>query len=416
MTTQRKRPDKGKETEQTPTELRLEELLTKENDLKRRSLKVADLYEATSGKDLLKVAKTPKQLDKIRNCGEVKIFAVNGDMSARRLLFSVTCGNRTCPNCAKAQSVTDMKEALAVTRALTGPYKEKVAVFATFTIVNTERLEDGMNQLAHAFDKLMRRKEVTEAVKGYIAKVEVTYNFEAKTFHPHMHVLFFVDRSYFSKKYISADNWLKLWREVTGDSRITQVKVERLKGRGKTGTEADGVAEVAKYVAKEDDYTQSEEVFAEFVNAMRGRKVFRFGGLCKDLVKAFRVDRYGVFASITNAEQVTAEDFVSRLFMNWKGQEYQAVLEDLTDQDKKTLQSALSVKAVEEIETDRRHKLDHKEQLETAHKQLLEAKPSTLGEAQRKRRAGIAAKVSRLNSEAEALAQLQKMAKWKARN
>ena len=61
--------------------------------------------------------------------------------------------------------------------------------------------------------------------------------------------------------------WLELWREVTGDERITQVDVRRVENSADKG-----VAEVAAYTAKDSEYMLSQEVFDVFYNACEGDK------------------------------------------------------------------------------------------------------------------------------------------------
>ncbi|RMH95205.1 replication protein, partial [Stutzerimonas nitrititolerans] len=71
-------------------------------------------------------------------------------------------------------------------------------------------------------------KRVNSIAKGYVRKLEITYNKERDDYHPHFHVLIAVNKSYFTDKryYISQKEWLELWRDVTGISEITQVQVQ----------------------------------------------------------------------------------------------------------------------------------------------------------------------------------------------
>ena len=88
------------------------------------------------------------------------------------------------------------------------------------------------------------------------------------TYNPHFHVVLAVKKSYFnnSKNYIKRDEWLDMWREVTGDYTITQVHIERIKEK-QTGN---AVAEIAKYSAKSNDMGVSPEVFETFYNSLKG--------------------------------------------------------------------------------------------------------------------------------------------------
>ena len=84
--------------------------------------------------------------------------------------------------------------------------------------------------------------------------------------------------------------WLELWREVTGDERITQVDVRRLKNSADKGA-----AEVAAYTAKDSEYMLSQEVFDVFYNALRGRQILTYNGLFttgNKLFKSKQLDKF----------------------------------------------------------------------------------------------------------------------------
>ena len=109
---------------------------------------------------------------------------------------------------------------------------DKAFIFVTLTAPNVkaEELPAEIDKYNLAFKKLTKRKEIAPIFDGYIRKLEVTYNADQQTYHPHFHVLFVVNKSYFtSRYYVKQAKWLELWREVTGDERITQVDVRRLK-------------------------------------------------------------------------------------------------------------------------------------------------------------------------------------------
>ncbi|MDE9983016.1 protein rep, partial [Staphylococcus pseudintermedius] len=67
--------------------------------------------------------------------------------------------------------------------------------------------------------------------KGYVRKLEITYNKKRDDYNPHFHVLIAVNKSYFTDKryYINQKKWLELWRSATKDESITQVHVQKIK-------------------------------------------------------------------------------------------------------------------------------------------------------------------------------------------
>ena len=93
--------------------------------------------------------------------------------------------------------------------------------------------------------------------------------------------------------------WLELWREVTGDERITQVDVRRLKNSADKGA-----AEVAAYTAKDSEYMLSQEVFDVFYNALRGRQILTYNGLFTTGNKLFKAKQLNQFREKDTTEYV----------------------------------------------------------------------------------------------------------------
>ena len=176
------------------------------------------------------------------------------------------CGNRFCPMCAWRKARKDALKISVIMKWLEAEY-DKAFVFVTLTAPNVkaEDLQVEIDLYNKAFQRLVKRKEIAPIFDGYIRKLEVTYNADQQTYHPHFHVLFVVNKSYFtSRYYVKQAKWLELWREVTGDEKITQVDVRRLKNSAEKGA-----AEIAAYTAKDSEYLLSQEVFDVFYNALR---------------------------------------------------------------------------------------------------------------------------------------------------
>ena len=159
-------------------------------------------------------------------------FVTEKTLEKKKLYKANPCKNRFCPMCAWRKA---RKDALGLSLMMQYIQQEesKSFIFLTLTTPNvTDRyLEDEIQNYNHAFQKMFKRKKVNSIAKGYVRKLEVTYNAERDDYHPHFHVLIAVNRSYFkdTKSYISQKEWLNLWRDVTGNPDITQVHVQRVK-------------------------------------------------------------------------------------------------------------------------------------------------------------------------------------------
>ena len=212
--------------------------------------------------------------------------------------------------------------------------ENKEFIFLTLTAPNVkeDKLEEEIKHYNKSFKKLMGRKEVKSIVKGYIRKLEVTYNLDMSsksydTYHPHFHVVIAVNKTYFKKSdlYINQQRWLELWQEATGNSSITQVDVRKSKSNN-----SKEVYELAKYSAKDTDYLVSRPVFNVFYRALKGKQFIVFSGLFKDANTMYEngeLDCYKVRDEI---------EYVYMMCYQWKKREYENTsIRELTEEERK---------------------------------------------------------------------------------
>ena len=225
--------------------------------------------------------------------------------------------------------------------------ENKKFIFLTLTAPNVKRdkLSEEINNYNISFKKLMERKDGKNIVKGYIRKLEVTYNSDESsksydTYHPHFHVVIAVNKTYFTdtKQYINQQRWLKLWQEATGDSSITQVDVRKSKANN-----LKEVYELAKYSAKDSDYLVSRPVFNVFYKALKGKRFIVYGGLFKDaniMYENGELDSYKVKDNI---------EYVYMMCYLWAKGEYENNnIRELTEEEKEKFNKFF----IDEIEID----------------------------------------------------------------
>ncbi|MDM0907094.1 protein rep, partial [Clostridium perfringens] len=270
--------------------------------------------------------------------------------------------NRFCPMCSWRMACKDSLE-ISILMEHLRKEEDKEFIFLTLTTPNVkaEDLEQEIKRYNKAFKKLMERKEVKAIAKGYIRKLEVTYQKEKyitkelwnrkkdyylkrdlvigdlepnyDTYNPHFHTVISVNKSYFKdiKYYISRERWLKLWQLSTGDDSITQVDVRKA-----TIGDYKEVYELAKYSAKDSDYLISRPVFETFYKALKGKQVLVFGGLFKDAHKMYKLGELDVYKKQNEIE------YVYKLYYNWFEREYENTRYiELTEDEKKKINNKL---------------------------------------------------------------------------
>jgi len=281
------------------------------------------------------------QMDLVEDCNTFLSFVVDKTLEKRKLYKSNSCKNRFCPMCAWRKARKDAL-GLSLMMQYIKQKEDKQFIFLTLTTPNvmSEYLENEIKTYNYAFQKMFKRKKVNSIAKGYVRKLEVTYNVERDDYHPHFHVLIAVNRSYFkdTKSYISQKEWLDLWREVTGKPDITQVHVQRVKQNNQKE-----LYEMAKYTGKDSDYLSNQKVFDTYYRALKGKQVLVYSGLFKEARKKLKD------GNLDYLKEIDPTEYIYQIFYMWNQKEYLASeIFDLTDEEKQKVNQ----KMMNEIEED----------------------------------------------------------------
>lgn len=344
------------------------------NNIKNQEAKIDILEKCTDKRlknpkfsDYIKVFISQKMNLRIIDCGTFLELLGDFEMENRKINKANFCKNRFCPMCSWRLACKDSLEISILMEHLRFE-ENKEFIFLTLTTPNVKdnSLEEEIRKYNKAFEKLMKRKEVKVIVKGYIRKLEVTYQKEQyitkelwkrkkdyyekrglfigdlepnyDTYNPHFHVVIAVNKSYFNQttQYISRERWLELWQLSTGDKSITQVDVRKAKANNHKE-----VYELAKYSAKDSDYLVSRPVFETFYKALKGKQVLVFSGLFKDAHKMYKLGELDIYKKQSDIE------YVYKLYYNWYKNEYENTkCVELTDEEKKKINKKL----IDEIE------------------------------------------------------------------
>lgn len=292
------------------TEPKKQDIMIKHMKKKRKNGVLAYFLEKLVSEHLVSV----KTLELIKECNTFMMMVADENFEKKKQHKGNSCKNRFCPICAWKKARKDAL-ALSVMMGYLKQEESKEFIFLTLTAPNVpaDELNDEIKHYNHSFKKLMERKEVKSAVKGYARKLEITYNEERNDYHPHFHVLIAVDKSYFNNNrlYISRDRWLELWQQVTKNSLITQVDVRKVRG-----SRDDKVYEIAKYSAKDSDYLQNQKVFEVFYKVLKGKRLIVFSGLFKEAMTKFKN------GELDDYKDKDKTKYVYAIMYNWGGKRY----------------------------------------------------------------------------------------------
>lgn len=279
------------------------------------------------------------QMDLVEDCNTFLSFAADKTLEKQKLYKANSCKNRFCPVCAWRKARKDAL-GLSLMMQYIKQQENKEFIFLTLTTPNvmSDELENEIKRYNNSFRKLIKRKKVGSVIKGYVRKLEITYNKKRDDYNPHFHVLIAVNKSYFTDKryYISQQEWLDLWRDVTGISEITQVQVQKIRQNNNKE-----LYEMAKYSGKDSDYLINQKVFDVFYNSLKGKQVLVYSGLFKEAKKKLKD------GDLDYLKEIDPTEYIYQIFYIWKQKEYLASeLYDLTEQEKREINH----KMIDEIE------------------------------------------------------------------
>ena len=279
------------------------------------------------------------QMDLVEDCNTFLSFVADKTLEKQKLYKANSCKNRFCPVCAWRKARKDAL-GLSLMMQYIKQQEKKEFIFLTLTTPNVqnEQLEDEIKHYNKSFKKMVERKKVKSIIKGYVRKLEITYNKKRDDYNPHFHVLIAVNKSYFTDKryYISQQEWLDLWRDVTGISEITQVQVQKIRQNNNKE-----LYEMAKYSGKDSDYLINQKVFDAFYKSLKGKQVLVYSGLFKEAKKKLKD------GDLDYLKEIDPTEYIYQIFYIWKQKEYLASeLYDLTEQEKREINH----KMIDEIE------------------------------------------------------------------
>lgn len=279
------------------------------------------------------------QMDLVEDCNTFLSFVADKTLEKQKLYKANSCKNRFCPVCSWRKARKDAL-GLSLMMQYIKQQEKKEFIFLTLTTPNvmSDELENEIKRYNNSFRKLIKRKKVGSVIKGYVRKLEITYNKKRDDYNPHFHVLIAVNKSYFTDKryYISQQEWLDLWRDVTGISEITQVQVQKIRQNNNKE-----LYEMAKYSGKDSDYLINQKVFDAFYKSLKGKQVLVYSGLFKEAKKKLKN------GDLDYLKEIDPTEYIYQIFYIWKQKEYLASeLYDLTEQEKREINH----KMIDEIE------------------------------------------------------------------
>lgn len=232
-----------------------------------------------------------RMVETMSTCGEILAFRPD-ENGEQRFSSSWFCRNRLCPMCIKRRSLRQYAEACRLVEAM--PQGTWLHLVLTIRSVSLDELGDAISRMNKASSEFFREKAIKRAFRGILRVLEVTYNAESDSWHPHFHCLIWAPKSYCTnpRLYLKHEVLLQMWRDAIGDQKIKVLYISKIKDP------FSAIPEVVKYCFKpyEPDGVHgiSELEFYESIyHALRSRRCIQTYGEIRKMVRELRIDLEG---------------------------------------------------------------------------------------------------------------------------
>lgn len=238
---------------------------------------------------------------RVLDCGSFLEFRVSKDSA--KLQHANFCRDRLCPMCNWRRSMKIFHQVSQVMDVIQNDYE---FLSLTLTVKNCDAkdlpktvqvLFDGWRYLYH------KNREFRTVVCGTFRSLEVTRNPVTGQYHPHLHCILAVKKSYFKKGYLTQKRFTELWKKACDLNYNPIVHVQKVYGRDSSGNKVQkgfdvkaAVCEATKYAVKGSDYLVPEDmdltasVVRSLLDALSGRRLCGWTGIFAKTRKDLNLD------------------------------------------------------------------------------------------------------------------------------
>jgi plasmid rolling circle replication initiator protein Rep len=234
------------------------------------------------------------------------------------------CKDAFCPNCKKLKVAKTIKKMAVVFKRIPFLYDNVIPVMITLTVPNTDNLPKTLKDMTFAILKFWRWLDLENPnsfkgsmfdIIGMIRFLEITFNEETMMFHPHFHILAFINNCYEpdlwkdavlgGKNYRTGEDVIyskadlfiqKLWKyafenkDIRTFNKASDNWYENLIADIRVIDDI-GLLEVCKYVVK--DNINNYQVFKILYNSLKNKKT---------------IQGYGCFFNVESEEKEEIEE------------------------------------------------------------------------------------------------------------
>ena len=241
-----------------------------------------------------------KRSERMSQCGDILDYRYCAECGTWYIKKANLCRDRFCPICSWRLSLQRYNEMREVMSTIIGTPNEITNwSLITLTCKNCEedQISETLSQMAKAWNLTKQQRDIKPHIVGWARSVEITYNEDLKTFHPHYHCLIAWRNgnsgNLLINKWLSACNKYGLVASIKAQD-ASPVRYFKNKNNEVVQVDKDlpkeftkAILETFKYSIKSSDLeTMPLKAFKSLVDQFGGKRLIAYGGIIKDVARA----------------------------------------------------------------------------------------------------------------------------------
>lgn len=200
-----------------------------------------------------------------------------------------SCRNRLCAICNWRSSRKKYSQTVQMINQI--EHMNLQYIFATYTIRNPsiDKLNESIDKMMESINRMQSSRRWKQRVLGYIRSMEITYNTNENTWHPHLHYILLLPPDYYTNPdyYLSTYEWRTMWERAARLDYTSQVQIQPIQ-RGENLPHA--IAEISKYALKLGSVVecQNTQIIYRLKTAIAHRRLYAVGGILKPIYKQIK--------------------------------------------------------------------------------------------------------------------------------
>lgn len=256
------------------------------------------------------------------------------------------CRDRACPICGAKLSRKRYNEMIQCMDYIIAAYGDNIkAYFLTLTLKNVSinQLSSTLSNMLKAYKAMQRTKCLNRAI-GWARNLEITYNRQYNTYHPHLHVILLFDKSYNPDEH----SIMKAWQHQLGIEYEPIINLIECYNKHEQADNYDGIiiagacAEASKYLHKSAQMLSiPDRDFKTYLSSIKGVRFTGYGGVIKTTRSKLGMKN----EEIEEMEETTAQichcgTTLQHAVFQWSGIEYQQI-SDIINEDEQNERTAI---------------------------------------------------------------------------